>query len=149
MSESHLCSHGYVYGCPTCSRPVTLREQGRVYDAAVSKPATAPAIMSEDVTPRLRQLIAEIVDGLFTNGSGQKADRLVLTVDGSSRDLGGLCRAAVVNRLEAALFNVLSAGGSAPRVDPLPEDESYWTPYRIEQRRKAEQKKPSREEPSR
>ena len=42
----------------------------------------------------------EFVESLFTNGSKQKADRLVLTVDSSpKKDLGGLCRGAVIDRL--------------------------------------------------
>lgn len=48
-----------------------------------------------------------LVDALFTNGSGEKADRLVLTVDSTpKRDLGGWCRGAVVDRLREALASV-------------------------------------------
>jgi hypothetical protein len=56
----------------------------------------------------LEQLIARFVDDLFVNGSGQQADRLVLTVDGPpSRDLGGWCKAAIADRLREALALVL------------------------------------------
>lgn len=61
--------------------------------------------MSEPVS--LEQLIAQFVDGLFVNGSGQKADRLVLTVDGPpSRDLGGWCKQAIADRLMVALVSL-------------------------------------------
>jgi hypothetical protein len=44
------------------------------------------------------------VDSLFINGSGERADRLVLTQDGPpSRDLGGWCRGALVDQLAARL----------------------------------------------
>lgn len=45
-----------------------------------------------------RCLVEKIVEDLFTNGFGQKAERLVLTsVDG--RDLGGWCRGAMRDRI--------------------------------------------------
>lgn len=45
--------------------------------------------------------IEAILDYLFTNGMGQKADRLVL-VDANGRDLGGWCRGAVRDVLISA-----------------------------------------------
>ncbi len=51
--------------------------------------------------------IAQFVDGLFVNGSGQKADRLVLVADGPpSRDLGGWCKQAIADRLMVALASL-------------------------------------------
>jgi hypothetical protein len=46
-------------------------------------------------------IATKIADELFRNGSGQKADRLVL-VQGD-RDLGGWCKAAVIDRIEKEL----------------------------------------------
>jgi hypothetical protein len=58
--------------------------------------------------------VEQFVDGLFTNGSGQKADRLVLTVDlKPPRDLGGWCRGAVVDRI-LTLASSLSGTPAAP-----------------------------------
>jgi hypothetical protein len=49
---------------------------------------------------RLTALVQQIVDDLFTNGSGQRADRLVLTIDGPpTRNLGGWCREAIRDRI--------------------------------------------------
>lgn len=54
--------------------------------------------------PDLGKVIEQFVDSLFVNGAGERADRLVLTVDGPpSRDLGGWCRSAIVDRLHAVL----------------------------------------------
>ena len=47
--------------------------------------------------------VREIVEALFTNGSGEKADRLVLVQEGVRGDLGGWCREAVEDQLKAAL----------------------------------------------
>jgi hypothetical protein len=54
----------------------------------------------------LTALVEQIVDGLFTNGFGEKADRLVLTQDGrgSLANLGGWSREAVSQRIIAALI---------------------------------------------
>ena len=52
-------------------------------------------------TRRLAELIAE---NLFTNGSGDRAQRLLLMVDAPvKRDLGGWCFAAAVDRIAAQL----------------------------------------------
>lgn len=50
-------------------------------------------------------LAKRIADDLFVNGMGQEAERLVLTVDGPpTRDLGGWCKAAVVDRISGILM---------------------------------------------
>ncbi len=56
-------------------------------------------------TRRSRRTLAErIARDLFTNSQGQRATRLVLTVDGDPpRDLGGLAERVVVDRIIAAL----------------------------------------------
>ncbi len=47
-----------------------------------------------------RTLAEQIAEDLFTNGSGQTAQRLVLTVDTPKRlDLGGWSRAGFVDRV--------------------------------------------------
>ena len=51
----------------------------------------------------LRRATAEIVKELFTNGTGEEAERLVLFQDTTSRDLGGLCPGAVSDRIIAIL----------------------------------------------
>lgn len=57
-----------------------------------------------EASPDVARLIEQIVDDLFVNGAGDRADRLVLTVDGPpSCDLGGWCRGALRDRLVAAL----------------------------------------------
>ena len=45
----------------------------------------------------------ELVESLFTNGFGTKADRLVLMRDVDKRDLGGWCRGAVRDRISTAI----------------------------------------------
>lgn len=54
-------------------------------------------------TSRPSEAALEIAESLFTNGSGSKAERLVLWQDTTQRDLGGWCRAAVADRIDAAL----------------------------------------------
>jgi len=49
-----------------------------------------------------QKLAATIADDLFTNGSGDEAERLVLELTGG-RDGGGWCKVAVVGRIERAL----------------------------------------------
>lgn len=49
------------------------------------------------------QWIGDLVESLFTNGGGEKATRLVLMDDDNGLDLGGLCRAAVRDRILDAI----------------------------------------------
>ena len=49
-----------------------------------------------------RELAEKIAASLFTNGSGEKAERLVLRKH-SETDLGGWCEAAVRDRIEDLL----------------------------------------------
>jgi hypothetical protein len=54
------------------------------------------------VSDDIRREAEALTENLFTNGSGARADRLVLTIDGPpTRDLGGWCRGAVIDQLEA------------------------------------------------
>lgn len=72
--------------------------------------------------PAVIRLIDEIVEYFFTNGSGQKADRLVLTVDSvPKRDLGGWCRAAIRDHLRAHLGVRLSARSPEEPIKPSPD----------------------------
>ena len=51
-----------------------------------------------------RKLAERIAQELFTNGQGQRAQRLVLTIDKPTpRDLGGWAEAAVVDLIERLL----------------------------------------------
>lgn len=51
-----------------------------------------------------RQLAEQIAEALFVNGFGERADRLVLTVDGPpKRDLGGLSPHGAACFIERAL----------------------------------------------
>jgi hypothetical protein len=59
--------------------------------------------MSEPTDP-IAQIAEEFVERLFTNGGGDVADRLVLTVDAHPRrELGGWCRGAIIDRLVVLL----------------------------------------------
>lgn len=49
-----------------------------------------------------QQVALSLVNDLFVNGNGERADRLLL-VDKNSRDLGGLCESAVRDRILDAL----------------------------------------------
>jgi hypothetical protein len=50
------------------------------------------------------EIARELVAELMRNGAGEKADRLVLTVDDSTpRDLGGWCAGAIEDRITAAI----------------------------------------------
>lgn len=52
----------------------------------------------------IRQLAEEIAADLFTNGNGDRAGRLVLTIDGPPRrDLGGWGQKAMADRIEDKL----------------------------------------------
>lgn len=53
------------------------------------------------MTTDKREAVDLTVDALFTNGSGQRADRLVLT-SADGRDLGGWCRSAVADQIRVA-----------------------------------------------
>lgn len=54
----------------------------------------------------LKRLAEQIADDLFTNGIGEKAQRLVLTVDKPKHlDLGGWGKAAMANHI----FHILEA----------------------------------------
>lgn len=51
----------------------------------------------------IRGLAELIADDLFTNGNGDRGDRLVMVQEGNARDLGGWCRNAVVDRVVTIL----------------------------------------------
>lgn len=56
-----------------------------------------------------------ILDRLFTNGAGEKADRLVLTVDGPlRRDLGGWSRAGASAAIVAGLAAAVQGAAAGP-----------------------------------
>lgn len=46
-----------------------------------------------------REIAQAIADDLFVNGEGKQADRLVLWVDASERNLGGWAKVAVIDRI--------------------------------------------------
>jgi len=50
-----------------------------------------------------RERATLVVEELFTNGFGDKAQRLVLEME-DGRDGGGLSRAPIIDRIEAALL---------------------------------------------
>lgn len=54
-------------------------------------------------TDDARTLAARLVEALFTNGAGQRADRLVLVHGADERDLGGWGRGPITDRLAEAL----------------------------------------------
>lgn len=65
------------------------------------------------------QVAERIARSLFTNGQGQRAQRLVLTVDGPPlRDLGGWCERAVVDRIAEALAQSAAASRVEPPASP-------------------------------
>lgn len=57
-------------------------------------------------TTAVRAVAENITDSLMTNGSKEKAARLQLR-DANERDLGGLCRVAVVDQIEHGILNFL------------------------------------------
>lgn len=60
--------------------------------------------------PAVTALATEIARRLFTNGNGERADRLVLMQqpkDGPSRDRGGWCELAVRDHIDDALHEAL------------------------------------------
>jgi len=67
--------------------------------------------------PNLRRLAEAVAERLFTNGSGEVADRLVLTVDKPRRDLGGWSRRPAVDQIE----EVLRFGLEGREADARPE----------------------------
>ncbi len=77
-------------------------------DAARTPQPAAPAH-----PPAVARRFAEAVTrDLFTNGQGQRAERLVLW---AGRDLGGWGEAVVVDRITEAIEAALRAAGSAPK----------------------------------
>ena len=57
---------------------------------------------------QVRATAKKIAHDLFTNGQGEHADRLVLTVDGPpTRDLGGLAERVVSDRIAAAFVSLV------------------------------------------
>lgn len=60
---------------------------------------------------QIRDTARRIARDLFTNGLGQHADRLVLTVDGPApRDLGGLAERVVSDQIAAAFLAEFTRG---------------------------------------
>lgn len=56
------------------------------------------------MSDKAREIAVAVAQDLFTNGQGERADRLVMTVDGTPKlDLGGWSMAAVIVRVEAIL----------------------------------------------
>ncbi len=56
----------------------------------------------------IRQLASAVARDLFTNGAGERAQRLVLTIDGPPRrDLGGWAEGVVTDTIADALVEVL------------------------------------------
>lgn len=56
--------------------------------------------MKQPIDPRVRALAEQIARRLFTNGSAERAQRLVLTIDKPvARNLGGWCEAAAVDQI--------------------------------------------------
>ena len=65
--------------------------------------------MKKTHDPKVRQLAERIAERLFTNGSAERAQRLVLTIDQPvSRDLGGWSEQAAVDQIA----DVLTRGAS-------------------------------------
>ena len=60
----------------------------------------------------IRARAEQTTEWLFVNGQGQRADRLVLSA-GFHRDLGGWCRGAVTDAIEAALLAVAAEATAA------------------------------------
>lgn len=56
---------------------------------------------------QIRELAEGIAADMFVNGVGETAERLVLWRDSDQRDLGGLCLAAVVERINAAIVKAI------------------------------------------
>ena len=54
--------------------------------------------------------LTTLINALFTNGIGEKAERLVL-VDRAGRNLGGWSRAAIVQQLRTHLAALLAQEG--------------------------------------
>jgi hypothetical protein len=60
--------------------------------------------MQTPINPRVRELAARIARRLFTNGSAERAQRLVLTVDRPvPRDLGGWSEDAAADQIAQVL----------------------------------------------
>jgi hypothetical protein len=54
-----------------------------------------------------REVAEKIAEAIFVNGQGQKAERLVLTVDGPpQRDLGGWGFRPIIDQIEKVLADV-------------------------------------------
>ena len=87
---------------PVASRPYTERVQPLCESIASAIDAASERLRADN--ERLRAIVEllpkQIADDLFVNGSGDKADRLML-VDENNRDLGGWCHQAVVDRAAA------------------------------------------------
>lgn len=58
--------------------------------------------------PVTTTLAEKIADRLFTNGVDEVADRLVLELRGK-QDLGGWCRGAVIDQINAVLNEAFNA----------------------------------------
>lgn len=66
--------------------------------------------------PADEKAVAELTDAMFTNGSGEEADRLMLVKDHPHRDLGGWCRGAIRDRVLALAARIRAeASGEVER----------------------------------
>ena len=72
--------------------------------------------MTNPKRDKLQQLVADIVDDLFTNGQGERADRLVLVIDNGRppRDIGGWGRGAMHDRILKHLTRRPLRAGARP-----------------------------------
>lgn len=75
---------------------------------------------TKDSTAQARRVAIRIVDRLFTNGAGERAQRLTLTVDRPRyRDLGGWGELAAIDQVQQVLDSVCSEPRSEQEAELL------------------------------
>lgn len=93
-----------------CRRNAKVREFDMLFQSEVA-PLEAAARLIE----ALPGLADQLVESLFVNGAGARADRLVLTMDTTPKqDLGGWSRGAIAEQIREALAARLRAGETEP-----------------------------------
>jgi hypothetical protein len=94
LTSGQIC---FLIGLETDEKPLALLDEGRKRNAQ----GTGVKAVNRR---RRRDQAEQIARDLFTNGQGERAERLVLTVDGPpAENLGGWSETAMIERIEQTL----------------------------------------------
>jgi hypothetical protein len=95
-SADDVLYNGHADHCYPTPPPAHDQLDALCADMAKRREALAPVKREGHMKLPTERIVSRIVDGLFTNGFGEQAERLVMTIDHPTpADLGGWNRLAV------------------------------------------------------